>query len=309
MHIWVAGTYFPDGQYSFPFSFILPDNLAPTFYTSWPEHSLTAFGKISYKIRTGFRKENSNKMVFLDRVINVVSQKPKGSSQLTAFPFNRPVSAYCSSHGNYFLKIEISENSLSIGQIAELLISVGTQKAETALRKIDCILEMTTHISARSRHHKRISKQKTITLPGIPTGILKIGKDALHVKMEITTFSMLTGSVQGKNIQNSFLLKARGEIDGIVCCDKNPFSQVPVFVTCKHVSEISNQELPENWNPKKFDAVSCDFNQNTRTTQEFRKSILGDLELPKVVNNEIDLEKLNNQDKQVKTTNQNNINV
>ena len=175
-------------------------------------------------------------MVFKDLNINVVNTKPKGSSVLTAYPFNKSVTGYCSNHGNYFLKIEISENSLAIGQIAELLISVGTKNADTPLKKIDCMLEMTTNICAKSRHHKNISRQKQITLPGVPVGILKIGKDALHIKMEIKTNSMLTGSVKGKNIQNSFMLKARGEIDGVVCCDKHPFSQIPVFVTCKHVS-------------------------------------------------------------------------
>lgn len=283
IHSWVAGGYFPDGHYSFPFSFVFPLKLPPSFLKTWSAHGLPVFGKVHYFLRSGFRKKDSRQMLFQDLPVVLTAKKPPSSEKLFGLRFDKKVSGYCSNHGNYYLKVEVSENSLALGQVAELLISVSTFNATTPIKFIECVLEMTTQVQAKGRNHKWIMKQERCVLPGIPIRVVRVGKDALHSKLQIRLREPLTGSLKTKNISNQFVLKAVGKIDGVVCCDSHPFSQVPVFVTSQKVEEVPVLQDPPNWNPKVFDVVNCEFTSRTRTTQDFKNSLPQGVELPKNV--------------------------
>ena len=283
IHIW-EGRYFPDGQYSFPFSYVLSETLPSSFYSSWYLHGLTAYGKIDYSIRAGLRDPSKgSRTVYKDTGI-VLSAKPTLSRiNISGNTCNRNVSGYCVSHGATMIQTQVSEDRFCLGQVAEFLVSIDTTNSKTDLKRLRCKLVKNTWIKAKGRSHSHRVAVKHVDLPGIPVGVRRVGLNAFHVKLPLDNLDYLSGSVNGVNVVNSYQLVAEGMVNGCLCCDKHPNSAVSVTVYPKEVVEPLVTAMGSDWQPQVFDSYNCVEDPQYRTTQEFKNSILADqkIEMPK----------------------------
>ena len=286
VYSWNNSGYFPPGQYSFPFSFILGEHLPGSFEYKWSAHGYEPYGKIKYKIKSGLKDRNSCTAMY-DKFQIVIDEKmTQGASDLMPKPFEKNVSGYCyTSHGNYKLAAMFSNDRYLVGDMALMSIAVDATFGQTDIKCVRCELVMDTSVLAQGRNNVHSTIVQSVMLPGIAKGTARVGPQSIPVQMNIVTKGEYQATATGTLVKNSFYLKIVGEIDGCVCYSEHPQTSIPVYIYNKH---FGNQSLPvmnqmvQNWAPQTFDPYVCQMNSNFRMTSTFKNDMFNNqgMEMP-----------------------------
>ena len=275
---WSGASYFPPGQYSFPFSFTLDENLPGSFFYEWSSHGYSPYGKIKYKLKAGLKDPCSDVIVY-DKFDIIIDQKMQmGQSYLQPPAFEKSVSGYCyTSHGRYRLAAVFSNNQFLVGDQAQMSLAVDATQAETDIKYIRAELLMRTSISAQGRSNINSNVINSVKLPGIIKGTARMNEQSIPISMNVNTMGDLQATSSGRLVNNSFYLRITAEVDGCVCYSETPFSEIPVCVYNKNYGPQSlptmNQMVPD-WAPQTFDPYMCEFNQGNRMTQQFKNDFM-----------------------------------
>ena len=268
--------YFPMGQYSFPFSFVLGENLPGTFEHRWNEAGYEAYGKIKYKIKAGLKNKEMKAKIFGKTKIVVDEKFIPGQSNLAPAMVDKSVSGYCyTSHGVYKMCAIFSTNKYIVGDKATVSVAVDAREASTDIKNLKCQLVMRTDIHANGRSgHKDIIIQ-SIDIGEVKAGSALMDNDSITVQLDITTPGELQASASGDHVKNNFFLQWVAEIDGCVCYDENPTNKIKVGVYNKHYgmpTPSGNFMGGGNWQPQMFDPYYAQLNNNTRMNAEFKNA-------------------------------------
>lgn len=274
----MGNSYFPAGQYSFPFSFVLKDDLPGSFEYCWSAHGHHPYGKIKYKLKAGLRDRQSDAVVY-DKLKLVIDEKlTHGSYNLMPKPFEKNVSGYCyTSHGNYKLAAIFSSDKYVVGDRAMMSLAVDATQAETDIKQIKAELVMTTSVLAQGHRNVHSTIVQSVCLPGVMKGFARMNENSIPVEMNIMTKGELQATASGDLVRNSFSLKIVGEVDGCVCYSENPNSSIPVAIYNKH---FNTQPMPNmnnlipNWQPQTYDPYVCEMNSNFRMTSDFKNNMM-----------------------------------
>jgi sulfur transfer complex TusBCD TusB component (DsrH family) len=280
---------FPPGQYSFPFSFILKEDLPGSFSkkeylqpighaegeSKGPKNS----GKIKYKIKAGLKSE-SLKLALYDKFKIVIDEKfDEGARDILATPFDQEVKGYCyTSHGSYKLAAIATTNKYLVGDQATVSFSIDASDASSNITNVKAYLQMKTHLIAKGYQQELKEDIVTIDLGEVESGSKRVDENCMQVTFEIKTPEELQATTSGKLVKNSFFLKIKCEIDGCVCYSESPLVSFPISVFNKHYGP---QALPNvlniipNWEPQTYDPYICEMDENFKMGKDYRKNMRG----------------------------------
>ena len=277
MYIIQDKNYFPAGQYSFPFSFVLGENLPGSFEKSWSEHGHEAYGKIKYKIKAGLKSKEYDTKIYDKKKIIIDEKYVPGKMDLGGPMVDKKVQGYCyTSHGTYKMAAIFSNNKYIVGDTATMSVAVDASEASTDIKELRCEFVMRTELKANGRSGFSKEKIQVIGLGRIEAGKALVNEKSKTVSIRIKTPGEMQASASGRLVRNFFNLLFVADIDGCVCCDQNPKSKVVVGVYNKHFGLPTNSgafmgDIP--WNPQQFNPYFAQLNDNQfKMNAEFKQA-------------------------------------
>lgn len=266
-----GGNFFLRGQYSFPFSFKLLDNLPGTFRKGWNEHGHDCHTEVKYKIWAGLKHHKKNKGLF-DEFTLRVDQKFEESSGNKHCSFQKKVQGYCYKDiGEFGMQCIFQNNTYRVGDVANILVSIDNSKGKVNINRIECALIQDTYAMTSDKACTwAISRVLSeVTLPGLSAGETKLGDNSLALRLPIRTNSELEATSTGTLIQNSFRLGVTMILDSSLCCDAHPSNQINVKIFNKQLGvQETSVPIPE-WNPQIMIPYVCTISPEYRMTRDF----------------------------------------
>lgn len=280
---------FPAGQYSFPFSFVLKDDLPGSFVKKHYEQSIgpdhghekgpKSYGKIKYKLKAGLKSE-SLKITIYDKFKIIVDEKfDEGNRDIVGTPFDKEVQGYCyTSHGLYKVAAIATTNKFLVGDQATISFAVDASEASTDIKNVKAYLQMKTNLIAKGKTKELRDTIQSFDLGSIENGSKRVDENCMQVTFNIQTPEELQATTSGHLVKNNFFLKIKCEIDGCVCYSESPLVSFPVSIFNKHYGP---QTLPDvhnmipDWNPQTYDPYICEMDGNFQMNAEYRKNIRG----------------------------------
>lgn len=258
--------YFPAGQYSFPFSFVLGEDLPGSFERRWHEHGHESYGKIKYKLKAGFKDKSSGSKLFGKLKFVVEEKYTPGQTNVAPPLYDKDVQGYCyTSHGNYKMCAVFGTDRYIVGDKASLSVAVDASEASTDIKNLKCELVLKTHLHANGRNGHSKEKLQTIHLGRVEAGKALINEDSITVQLDIRTPGELQATASGELVKNNYYLQWVAEVDGCVCYDTNPKNKVLVKVFNKHFGQPSpaNHFMGDQpWQPQTYDPYYAQLNDN-----------------------------------------------
>lgn len=244
---------FPGGQYSYPFSFILPHDLPPSFAFEWTEEGHHCYGKIEYKVKGILIQEKSKKMLIHKAPI-LVDRAPVNAPQMAQQGnYEEQVKGYCGTDKG-FLRIRsiVDKAEYQVGETAFVQVEVDASQMKAHISAIKCTLRQYITVKGRShtRHHdKEISRRD---VPGVAIGQIYAGADAFRMTMPITTMGPLQSNVSGELVQCHYSLEQLCEVDRCQCCNPDAKSSLQIMVINPPMGAFQLPSIPSNvpWQPQ-----------------------------------------------------------
>lgn len=270
---------FPPGQYSFPFSFVLDHDLPGTFQHIWREHNLKCFAKIRYKLTAGFRDLRRSNLFFESREV-IVNQRHRGSRiDLSPPIFDREVrNCFCCSHGHFQMAAIFGKNEVFVGDMVHCSVSVDATKAKTNIKNVKCELLMRTTVKAQTKQVVKEQVVQQLFLGPVRKGTCRTGPDSFAIDLKVHAPGDAKVSSSGKLVKNAFEIRVTAQIDGAVCCDREPSSRVALNIYNR--GEVGADQMNtfsssvKNWHPQTFDPYICQFTNQFEMPKNFENNLI-----------------------------------
>ena len=267
--------FFSPGQYSFPFSFVLNQDLPGSFEKIWSSHNRETFGKIKYKIKAGLQNQIRGTKIFGKWTIILDERHLPEEINIAPPLLEKNVRGYCfCSHGKYKLKAIFKKNKYLVGNSELISLAVDASEASSDIKNLVCEFFMITTLKANGRSDSSKEILYTCNFEKIKAKSSKKDENCLAVNIEIKPPGEMQASTKSSLISNQFYLSCKAEIDGCVYCDTHPVSEIKVDVFNKY---YKNPDLDENpfqgdWNPQKFDPYFVELNDDQfKMDENFKK--------------------------------------
>lgn len=265
---------FPAGQYSFPFSFKLDEDLIGSFALDYFNFGYACFGKVVYKIKAGFKDQASKKTFFKKTKFYVNAlQKSPPSEQIS--DYDKQLRGYCYINiGTYRIHVHLDKDKFVSGDTCSMTIEVDNTDAKRNAKNLKCQLYQVTTLK-----NTKCSKTDYVnhllsdeTLAGIPKGESRKGPDAFKVQLPIKTNNELQASCHGKLVTNQFVLVFTTELDACLCCRNHPHKEIEIMIYNKMVI-LEPRNPHDNWNPQVISHKVLPLGADTKLTPAMKSQI------------------------------------
>lgn len=263
---------FPAGQYSYPFSFVLPPNLRSSFLHMWNEEGHRCYGRISYRAKAVFTDYVKKKVLFEKSTV-VVNQPPNLMPQAArTATFNGPVKAYCGvDKGVLVMASYCDKESYVEGSSARIGVEIDCSRMKADIKKIS--IKMVEHIELTAQgRFKAINKTSSrINLPGVPKGQMRLREQGFLCDILISPLGPLQPSVEGNLVKCYYSIEPICDIDRCKCCEPD--------VKCIFYINLVNQpaqpfQLPSymqnQWTPQVMPMTICPPSADHVIDEKFR---------------------------------------
>jgi len=271
-----GGMFIPNGQYSFPFSFVLPPGLPSTFDYSFNVGQEPCYAKVSYELRASLENPSSRGSPSLSHTqVLSVNQGALLGGESTRKELNQHVKSCCCIDKGHAKIISYFEKAEYVpGETAYLVSEVDNTKSKAKINSIDGIFRQKLRLQARGFVYPLQIDLNKLSLPGIEPGQARLGEQALRLALHLvsnskqqtfntrTNTSTIQPTCRGKLIQNEYFIVNRLHMDACVCCGEHPNCTMQLNVRNPSINYSGWSAMPTNWNPKTFDLVPLQFSSN-----------------------------------------------
>jgi len=269
------GGLIPPGQWSFPFSFTLPQGIPASFNYQFNEHGRICFGDITYNLMAyvpntgvfGFFQSNLKQKTYF-----IVNHPTKSESGQTSDSKTLDVtSCCCIDKGKATISAYFEKINYTPGETAYIISEVDASKLKTDVLEVDGyfrqVLKLTTNSFTKIINHKL----QVVKMPGVKKGQKKIGNDAIRTPIQLVDNSSRNAvqpTSQGNLVNNSYTLESRAKVDASVCCDSHPTIKLSANVFNIPV-EPPIWSTPSSWNPQIMDNYVANFTSEFNSGSSF----------------------------------------
>ena len=268
-----TGHDFNSGQYSFPFSFKLTDNLPGSFLRSWDEDGYTNFGKVEYSIFAGIQAKNNNKLMVFSEYNFYVDQK-LFNSNINENSQYKKLSVYCRDKGNVKLNYAVDKSFFRVGENAEGRLIIDLSECKQKINEIECNLTQHLSISIPNGNYLKSYKEELNTKKIEFKEFEEIEKDkfryyiSLPIEIDKNQVSMFSPS-----IRNRFDLTMKLYAKGTTCYDDKPEVSIPSNI-CNLVQERKKTDFGEvKWAPEVMDPYICTLSNDMKTNEAMKNKL------------------------------------
>ena len=265
---------FLPGQYTFPFTFKLLENLPGSFHHTYSKGGHSGYGIIEYEIFAGFKSLTSS-LAFFDSVNMLVDQRAELTNGPVQTQTDRNFTGYCYKNlGGIGLKCQFDKDRFVVGDNANMNIEIDATNAKTDVTKINVSLVQEITFKTNNSAHNYIYS-KTISnfmLGGVKAGSKKVGMDSIPVTMNIRPDREEQATTVGELVKNNYRLSVATELDSCLCCDSPPMAGADVRIFNKALPMPEPFNVP-NFQPKIMDPYVCTVSNDYRLSQDMRKDL------------------------------------
>ena len=268
-----SGYDFNSGQYSFPFSFKLTDNLPGSFLSTWSEDGYTNHGKVEYTIYAGMKAKNNNKIMVFSQYNFYVDQK-LAKSNINESSQYKKLSVYCRNKGNVKLNYAVDKSFFRVGENAEGRLIIDLSECKQKIHEIECNLTQHTSISVpKGYYHK--SYKKKLNRKKIPfKDFEEIEKNKFRYYMSLPIdIDKNQVSMFSANIKNRFDLSMKLYAEGTTCYDDKPEACIPSNI-CNLVQERRKTDFGDvKWAPEVMNPYVCTLSNDMKMNDDMKNEL------------------------------------
>lgn len=245
----------PPGQYQFPFSFQLPDQIPGTFEIKHFDFE----GRIRYTLTAVLNCEGRDPIKY--RTDLVVRQRPTIANYNAPVTAEQEVCSCCSNKGRCTLICNFQSDTYQPGNDAVLMTTVDNSICTVDITNFAVTLKQNVNFRTRtgktSSHTRNV---RTNEFPGVPRHTSTRGKPQLMtIRLEESSFEhgkVIQPSVQGLMITCNYQLEVRPIFAvSCLCCSNFPMITVPMYI---YAPELQNwiSAIPQGFSPKVYDTCN-----------------------------------------------------
>jgi len=267
VYSWGNGGIIPRGQYSFPFSFLVPQGLPGSMYLCRNR----AQGSIAYSMEAYLQPSNSNipklgnsmPIIVREAVIqNIQTQQVKKQEKIKT--------CCCCDRGVVAFSTFFEKNAYAPTETARASAEIDNSQCKNKIN--DVVFSLEQSIVLRAGAHSKVIRSviKSQSLGGLEAGESWIGdklkiasielppgqegsfqhfEDGQEIKDDPNAAGKLIPSSHGGIITSDFFLKMELRMDGCLCCQQYPSATIPIQVYSAALKPIELPQAPQGWNP------------------------------------------------------------
>lgn len=270
-----AGNFFPYGQYSFPFSFKLLDNLPGTFVDEWTEHGEACFAKTTYKLWAGMKESSGKLAVFTKQVFNV-DQRFEHSAGAQYKNYQKHLKGYCYKDlGEFRLACRFEKDKFFVGESAAMLFEIDNSKCQSDVKTIKCQLVQNSKYGTASQPNLKFKSTvlSSYELAGVKSGETRVGQNGFPISLLVKTNSESQATSTHNLVNNNFSLSISTTMNDCLCCEAEPSTSIDVKVFNRPPSSYVPFQPAANWNPQVMSPYVCTISNEYRMTDEFKNQM------------------------------------
>lgn len=271
----VVPNQFPAGQYSYPFTFLLPQNLASTFDYSWMEEGYHCHAKIEYKLKAVLKNDQKKKLL-MEKSPILVDRSPKemaGFEQVSKY--NAQVKGYCSiDKGTIYMTGYCQKVEYVVGEEASIKLEVDCSNMKANITKISCrLLQVIRMGKGGGKQFSNVISEKI--LPGVNIGQVIAGTNAFVFSLPIRTGGPYQSSTNGEIVQCEYQLEQLCDVDRCQCCNDDVKTLLNICVVNQSLQPyIFPPAMMQNgWSPQVMAPVVFPSSSNYVMNEEFKKQL------------------------------------
>lgn len=238
------------GQYQFPFSFQLPDQIPGTFNIQHFDYD----GRIRYTLTAVVNFMGRDPVRY--RTELVVRQRPHIANYNAPVKSDEEVCICCSNKGRCSMTCHFQSDTYQPGNDAVLMTEVDNSICTVDIREFN--ISVNQHVIFRTRNGKTTNFTREVrsnTFPGVGRGISTHGNPQLmSIRLEETEQGkLMQPSVHGMMITCNYELKINPIFDApCSCCSNTPVIKVPLYI---YAPELQSwiPAIPQGFSPKVYD--------------------------------------------------------
>ena len=253
------------GQYSIPFSFMLPHGIPASFKHTWNENGRFCFGDTSYKIMAyishggflGFFKSDIKSVTRF-----VVNQPAVQENGMVSRKLNKQVtSCCCISKGQIDMKCYFEKNNYTAGETAYIITEVDGTNLKCDIKSFRGNFKQ--NMVFKTRHYTKYfaNALSQVIIAGVQAGSKHMGENALRHPILLAD-NISGGQIQptshGQLIVNRYSLQSTVDVDATICCDSHPTIELDANLFNK-AGQIQAWNAPSNWKPIVTDPYVAQF--------------------------------------------------
>jgi len=271
---WGGGTI-PAGQWSFPFSFTLPQGVPASFNYQFNEHGRICFGDITYNLmayipNTGmlgfFKSTLKQKTYFIvNHPFKNESGQASGSQTLDI------TSCCCINKGKATIKAYFEKNNYTPGETAYIISEVDASELKTDITAVEGYFRQVLRLSTRTFTKTIDQKLQVVKMPGVLAGNKKLGNDAIRTPIQLVDSSsrnQVQPTSTGNLVNNSYSLESRAKVDATICCGSHPTIKLTANVYNNPV-EPPVWNIPSAWQPQVMNGYVANFTSEFASGSNF----------------------------------------
>lgn len=270
-----TGSFFPYGQYSFPFTFKLLDNLPGTFIDNWTEHGEKCYAKTQYKLWAGMKEPRGNLALFT-KLYFAVDQKWESSSGIQKKEYQKNLKGYCYSDlGELKIACRFDKDKFFVGENAQMTFEIDNSKCKTDITTIKCQLIQNTKLQTHDKPNLKFKSQvlSETSISGIKSGEMRVGQNAYPIILNVKTQSEHQASSNHNLIQNTFSLSISTKMSDCLCCESDPSTSIDVKIFNPQPINYHPPQQPPGWNPQVMNPYVCTISNEYRMTSDFKNQV------------------------------------
>lgn len=270
-----AGSFFPYGQYSFPFTFKLLDNLPGTFIDNWDEHGEKCYAMTQYKLWAGMKEPRGQLALFTKQFFSV-DQKWEYSSGVQSKQYQKNLKGYCYSDlGEFKIMCHFEKDKFFVGENANMSLEIDNSRCKSDVSQIKCQLIQNTKYQTNGKPNLKFKSQvlSETMISGIKSGEMRVGQNAFPIILNVKTQSESQASSNHNLIQNSFSLSISTKMNDCLCCETDPSTSIDVKIFNRLLPQSNFVPPVPGWNPQVMNPYVCTISNEYRMTSDFKNQI------------------------------------
>lgn len=263
------------GQYSFPFSFVLPTDLPSSFSYKFTAHNEPCFAVTSYEISATLEGATGTTM-FYNMPLSVNQQQVYGGNN-HKMEMNQDVThCCCVSKGKARITSYFEKNDYIPGEKAYLITEADNTQSTAKINHIKGEFRQVIRLKAGFYEHTLTNNLCELKTPGIQPGEQRSGPNAIRLEVPLVNANKhlhhhdknesnaVQPTSKGKLISNEYYLVNTLEMDACICCGEHPNCKLNLNIRNPSFSYAGWSSQPSAWNPQVFNPVSFQVSPETR---------------------------------------------
>ena len=264
---------FPGGQYAYPFSFILPNDLNPSFEYNWSQEGHNCYAKIEYKLKAIMRDEQKKRLLkekmrfVIDRPLSYNVNYPQNTR------YQAKVQGYCSTDlGEIDIASACDKSEYLSGDVANVHMDVDARAMKADINKVIYSLNQNLMFKAQGHTENKITPLAKGETKGIRIGEIYAGQTGFNFVLPINLQGSQQTNVDGKLVKCHYYLEQLCEVARCQCYNEDAKTSMAINIVNMTMQPfVMPPQMMNAWSPQVMPPAVFALSNNNAIDGDFRR--------------------------------------